>query len=402
MASHARWKEVVEGLRAYAGPASEEQRVLALHVGYPLADRLPRPVAAVLLRRRLRDVLHLDSPRQPTRGQVDYVESLAMSLRRRILTPLDDQEMIDAWVKVFHALRAARALQQMRPCPGDIVEVAEIVGDVPAEISSISMDGQLNFKGGWGYRGRPHAVRMRARASAPGPAYDKARYQAAQAAASRREPGRRISAADLRELIECYVRGEPTLADAAALSEELEGAVDEKPLQAVLERHPQILSHLVTSHHGGYVMPETWFGIQYRADFLVAGMTSLGLRWTLVELESPRAPLTIADGQPSKQLRKGLKQIRDWREWLQENLDHARKPRRSQGLGLFGIRPQARGLVIIGRGQLSAETDVMRSQLWEKDQIDVRTYDWLVRETQTPRKVFGVLDIEHDDEADIF
>jgi hypothetical protein len=40
--------------------------------------------------------------------------------------------------------------------------------------------------------------------------------------------------------------------------------------------------------------------------------------------------------------------------------------------------------------------------LWEKQQVDVRTYDWLVRETTTPRDVFGVLDLEHDDEAEPF
>lgn len=402
MAPHARWKEVVDGLRAYAGPATEDQLALAAHLGYPLDKRLPQLVAAVLLQRQLRGTLHLDTPRHVTQNQEDYVRDLAAEVRRRILTPLDDQQVADAWVKVFHALRAVRALRHLRPCPGDIVEAAGTFGPYLAEISSISADGRLNFRGGYGSGERPHLVTMHVRGSEPGPQYDKARYEARQAAALHREPGYKVSEADLRELRPWHVIGTPTATDAAVLADALHGATDEKPLQAILGRHPQILNHLVTSHHGGFVIPEVRLGAHYRADFLVAGMTSLGLRWTLVELESPTASLTIADGQPSKQLRKGLKQISDWREWLQENLDHARKPRRQQGLGLFGIRPQARGLVIIGRGGLTTETDAMRNLLWEKQQVDVRTYDWLVRETSTPRDVFGVLDLEHDDEAEPF
>jgi hypothetical protein len=172
-------------------------------------------------------------------------------------------------------------------CVGDIVEVDEVFGRVPAEIASISADGRLNFKGGAGFGRRPHETFLRVRASTPGAAYATARYQAAQAAALRREPGGRISAADLRELLRWYVHGGPSVTDVAAFSEALQGARDEKPLQAVLQQHPQLLTHLVTSHHGGYVRPEAWLSSQYRADFLVAGHTSLGLRWTLIELESP-------------------------------------------------------------------------------------------------------------------
>ncbi len=400
MSANARWEEVVDGLLTYAGPASEDQLALAAHLGYALDSRLPQVVAGALLRRHLRGTLHLDPPRRPTQGQLDYVRDLAVAVRRHIQTPLDDHQIVDAWVKMFHALRAAQALRKLRPCPGDIVETAGTFGMYLAEISSVSPDGRLNFRGGYGAGERPHGVVVHARASSPGRRYDRARYEARQAAARLRDPGFKVSEADLRELRRWHASGAPTATDAAALSDALRHAADEKPLQAVLRRHPQILLHLVTSHHGGFVLPEAELGVHYRADFFIAGMTSLGLRWTLVELESPNASLTIADGQLSKQLRKGLKQISDWREWLQENLDHARKPRRHQGLGLFGIRPQARGLVLIGRGGLTTETDAMRNLLWEKQQVDVRTYDWLVRETLTPRDVFGVLDIEHDDEAD--
>ncbi len=181
--SRPRWQEVADALRAYAGPASEDQLALAAHAGLTVNKLLPQPVTAVLLRRALRGVLHLPTPRSASKGQLEYVRNLAAEVGRRILTPLDDQEILDAWVKVFHALRAARSLQRLRPCIGDIVAVDEVLGLVPAEIASISADGRLNFKGGAGFGRRPHETFLRVRASTPGPAYATARYQAAQAAA---------------------------------------------------------------------------------------------------------------------------------------------------------------------------------------------------------------------------
>jgi hypothetical protein len=158
VSANTRWKEVVDGLLAYAGPASEDQLGLAAHLGHALNSRLPQVVAGALLRRQLRGTLHLDPPRPPAQGQIDYVRDLAVAVRRRILTSLDDQQIVDAWVKVFHALRAAQALRKLRPCPGDIVETAGTFGVYLAEISSISSDGRLNLRGGYGSGERPHGV----------------------------------------------------------------------------------------------------------------------------------------------------------------------------------------------------------------------------------------------------
>jgi hypothetical protein len=102
--------------------------------------------------------------------------------------------------------------------------------------------------------------------------------------------------------------------------------------------HPEILAYLVTGNHGLYVIPQVRFGKEYVADFLIAANTSAGLWWTLVELESPTAHLTISDGQPSKQLRKAIQQITDWREWLAINSDYAHRSIEERGLGLPGIR----------------------------------------------------------------
>ncbi|MGH8350692.1 MAG: Shedu anti-phage system protein SduA domain-containing protein, partial [Pseudomonas sp.] len=71
-------------------------------------------------------------------------------------------------------------------------------------------------------------------------------------------------------------------------------------------------------------------------DFLVARLDSLGVKWVLVELESPTAPLFTKDRRESRQLAKGISQINEWRRWLDDNRTYARRAGRS-GLGLKDI-----------------------------------------------------------------
>jgi hypothetical protein len=68
----------------------------------------------------------------------------------------------------------------------------------------------------------------------------------------------------------------------------LDEAADEKPLQAFLELHPEML----VAELGMYcrwVLPRSSLAGKYVPDFLTARLYSSGLTWTLVELESPRA-----------------------------------------------------------------------------------------------------------------
>jgi hypothetical protein len=87
----------------------------------------------------------------------------------------------------------------------------------------------------------------------------------------------------------------------------------------------------------------------------------------------------IGDGKTlGRQARKGVDQILEWKEWLQSNSAYARKSRSDHGLGLFDIRTDAPGLVLVGRrSQLTNSSDAVRNHL-RTSNIHVHTYDWLI------------------------
>ena len=59
----------------------------------------------------------------------------------------------------------------------------------------------------------------------------------------------------------------------------------------------------------------------YIPDFLIGDYDLLGLRWVLVELETPNSSVTLkSSNELEPRARKGVSQLKEWREWLQDNL----------------------------------------------------------------------------------
>jgi hypothetical protein len=77
----------------------------------------------------------------------------------------------------------------------------------------------------------------------------------------------------------------------------VETSKDEKPIQLYLQEHPHLLTGTLIGGHGRWLRPQLRFGSRYVAAFLVAEADSLGIRWTAIELESPRARPLPADGE---------------------------------------------------------------------------------------------------------
>jgi len=170
-----------------------------------------------------------------------------------------------------------------------------------------------------------------------------------------------------------------TKADVKGLSNVLERARDERPLQRHLGKNPMLLAQCVGGGHGRWVIPQKRLGAEFVTDFIVGERSSIGFEWLAVELESPRARLFAKDGDPRKALTHALRQVTDWRSWLQNNQNYAARARGENGLGLTDIVANIPSLIIIGRrAETSESTKARRAQMSRDLGIKIHTYDWLV------------------------
>jgi len=158
----------------------------------------------------------------------------------------------------------------------------------------------------------------------------------------------------------------------------LTAASDEKPLQSFFEENPTLLiQHLRAS--GRFVIPQKRLGAEFVPDFVVGEHHSFGYDWHLIELESPRIPLFTKGGDPRAQLTHAIRQIHDWRAWLQRNQNYASRTRSESGLGLIDITSNVPGLIIMGRRSLlNSSTNDRRRQMIADLNIQIHTYDYIL------------------------
>jgi hypothetical protein len=170
-----------------------------------------------------------------------------------------------------------------------------------------------------------------------------------------------------------------TSEDIVGLREELEVAKDERSVHRFLESHRVLLVEAFNSGHGRWVYPRVWLGKDHEIDFLVATRDSTGFEWTAIELEPPNVrPFTKA-GRPSARLNEAIDQVKEWRVWLQTNLDNARRSEADHGLGLTDISARCHSVILIGRSQNFPDVrQEWRRHLRDNDGIEIHSYDWLL------------------------
>lgn len=163
----------------------------------------------------------------------------------------------------------------------------------------------------------------------------------------------------------------------------IEHSTREEDVQQFLTSHPSILTHYLGGGHGRYCLPKKSLGGMYIPDFLLADLNSKGISWYVVELKNPQAKMFNENGDNSKELNQAIKQIRNYRIWLSNHLNGARKLRQETGLGLIGIRSELKCLILIGRRRdLDDSTNEYRDTLDNEINGEIHTYDWLIQQTQ--------------------
>jgi hypothetical protein len=84
-------------------------------------------------------------------------------------------------------------------------------------------------------------------------------------------------------------------------------------------------------------------------------------------------------GDPSRYLWHAIRQIVDWRVWLEHNRDYAARDPSDDGLGLEDISPALPGLIVIGRRQdLPARRRAFRRGLERRLNVQIHSFDWLL------------------------
>lgn len=395
------WQPVVEGLERRCAEPTAEQRALAAAVGVVLEDSCPAPVAAARLRTALRVPLELALADRFGSPEYDTLVTMAESTGLRVpaLEEIESRELLNAWLRVARDRESAAALRRLQPRVDDVAVVRDRSDEpqVFGEVASISASGRINFRGGRGRGCNPYWV---ARIVRDGEGdYPEMLRRAREHAAAGNRTAQHVSHADLRLLDRWRVESPAPAAAVEALEQALVNAEGEAPMQRVLEQHPALLAGTVPGNHGTWVRPEVGFGNNFRADFLVAGLTSLGLRWLLVELESPLSRLSNpGDRRATTTLRHAVDQIEDWRAWLAANLAYARLPREEHGLGLPGITAEAQGLIIMAREDVRDAAADIRELKSRRHRIEVRTYDWLLRLNRSPHPMRPGLSDVFDEE----
>ena len=169
--------------------------------------------------------------------------------------------------------------------------------------------------------------------------------------------------------------------------QELKFAIDsaerEEDIQQFLQSNPKYLIQHLGGGHGRWVIPKKKLGSEYVTDFMIAEKHSFGFEWQAVELESPLRPMFNKNGDPSQYLNHAIRQIRDWRTWLNRNQNYASQRRDRGGLGLTDIDSSIKGLIFIGRrSELSDLCMERRRQMVQETNIRIHTYDYLVEALQ--------------------
>lgn len=183
-----------------------------------------------------------------------------------------------------------------------------------------------------------------------------------------------------------------TVRHANALERCLDAATREEDVQAFLAANPMLLIQHLGGGHGRYVIPKKKLGSEYVTDFVIGERHSGGYEWQAVELESPKARMFTKKGDPTKELNHAIKQIHDWRAWLEKNQNYAANSRTAQGLGLTDIISNLPGLILIGRRSSDDEKwRSLRRQMANTLNIRIHSFDFLVDNGREQARVFQQL-----------
>jgi hypothetical protein len=368
------WKDAVKSLEIASQPVTDKQLEIAKTAGITIPPKTPSVVAAAMLRVALFEELDLDPAHQPSDYSTSALEQFGTKAKQADKPKNEDEAK--AWLSYFRFQQRLKCHKELKLETGDIVKLGEFEF---AEVSSIDAEGRVFFKGGHGARTWPDfIVSVEARnADDSSTAIDVRRN--AQNLAALRTTSPAWSSIKSDDLQEFEVSVQATVEQIDELEDVIAFASDERPIQAFLQENRCLLTTLLGGKER-FCIPQKRLGAEYVPDFIIGDVDSLGIRWVVMELETPNSGIYLKDAKAlDKFARKGVDQVTDWRNWLQNNIAYAHKPRLKEGLGLADISNLTEAYVLVGRrARMPITKDAKRRELRDRVGTHVHTYDWLL------------------------
>lgn len=370
------WKEIADSLKEQAADATAEQHDVARRLGVHIPTGTPSPVAAVILRHRIgaalqvgfRECVEIPSSLHQLEDQLEVART------ESLIT--DTNEELSAWFAARYSELTSRGLRSLQPQRGDVV-VTENDPEKKLIVSSVGKQGRVYMRGGGGASSWPNHLTLISRQGV-NDGHDKLVTKVLNSLSDGRDSSS-FSVVAAEKLRPYELDSSPIPPEAIRKLEGLleSSEVNENRYQEFLQEYPAFLRFLVPGNWTTYVIPKQRLGSEYETDFLIMGLSSLGPQWVAVELESPKHSLLRKDGNLRQEVIHAIDQIGDWRDWLANNISYAKTE-----LGLQGITSRLPGVVIIGRDDVRFEREPARSRIQEERNIQVHSWDWLLRNGQ--------------------
>ncbi len=123
--------------------------------------------------------------------------------------------------------------------------------------------------------------------------------------------------------VEKLTRGDVTRAIDEYISL-LDASSDEKEIHNIIKENSYFFYGLMRMRGQSPLYSKVKLGNEYETDFLYFDLSSFGPDWKLIEIESPRANIFRKNGDTTAEFNHAIQQIRNWHDWITENLSYAR------------------------------------------------------------------------------
>lgn len=156
-----------------------------------------------------------------------------------------------------------------------------------------------------------------------------------------------------------------------------------------------IFNYYDFGHHEALVFPEFQLSSTFKVDYLLVGRNSDGYSFIFVELEHPVKQITLLDGELGNAFRKGIKQVKDWKNWLFGNfstftstIKKYKHPDKQLPDEFYTFDPtRCHYVVVAGRREdLNDTTRRIRREHLEEQKIRLLHYDNIIDSTMAVLK----------------